>query len=217
MKTIRNADILKRYNETFSLLMIDLDDFKDINDSHGHPAGDRILKGVAFKIKQTLRDSDFVARFGGDEFALILMKADALIASDMAWQLCVSLRKSRFLLDDIPVTVTLSIGVAEADVRDTEETLLKRADEALYRLSMRDATFFFWPTNRPEAMTTPASRLTDKYLVFEVPINVDFAPCQPLKPSRPKCVKTAHIHRGSADPVCLQRLAGHGETCRLGQ
>jgi diguanylate cyclase len=126
--------ILKRYNETFSLMMIDLDNFKDINDSYGHPAGDRILKGVAFKIKESLRSSDFVARFGGDEFALILIKADARIASDVAWKLCNSLRESRFLLDDIPVTATLSIGVAEADVRDTEESLLKRADEALYRV-----------------------------------------------------------------------------------
>jgi diguanylate cyclase len=126
--------ILKRYNETFSLMMIDLDNFKDINDSYGHPAGDRILKGVAFKIKESLRSSDFVARFGGDEFALILIKADARIASDVAWKLCTSLRENRFLLDDIPVTATLSIGVAEADVRDTEESLLKRADEALYRV-----------------------------------------------------------------------------------
>lgn len=126
--------VMKRYHEPFSLMMIDLDNFKEINDSYGHPAGDRILKGVAFKIKESLRTSDFLARFGGDEFALILIKADARIASDVAWKLCNSLRESRFLLDDIPVTATLSIGVAEADARDTEESLLKRADEALYRV-----------------------------------------------------------------------------------
>jgi len=126
--------ILQRYNEPFSLMMIDLDNFKEINDSYGHPAGDRILKGVAFKIKESLRSSDFLARFGGDEFALILIKAGGQTASDVAWKLSSSLQESRFLLDNIPVTVTLSIGVAEADVRDTEESLLKRADEALYRV-----------------------------------------------------------------------------------
>ncbi|NVN91109.1 MAG: GGDEF domain-containing protein [Desulfuromonadales bacterium] len=133
-KLTESLDILKRYNQAFSLMMIDLDNFKDINDTYGHPAGDRILKGVAFKIRESLRSSDFLARFGGDEFSLILIKADAHIASDVAWKLCNSLRESRFLLDDIPVTATLSIGVAEADVRDTEESLLKRADEALYRV-----------------------------------------------------------------------------------
>jgi diguanylate cyclase len=133
-KLTDSLSVLQRYNETFSLMMIDLDNFKDVNDTYGHPAGDRILKGVAFKIRESLRSSDFVARFGGDEFALILIKADARIASDVGWKLCNSLRDSRFLLDNIPVTMTLSIGVAEAAAGDTEESLLKRADEALYRV-----------------------------------------------------------------------------------
>ena len=66
------AEILRlrtRYNDPYSLLIIDVDNFKSINDSHGHPAGDRILKGVAFKLKSAIRESDFIARFGGDEFA----------------------------------------------------------------------------------------------------------------------------------------------------
>jgi diguanylate cyclase len=133
-KLLESLSVLQRYNETFSLMMIDLDNFKDINDTYGHPAGDRILKGVAFKIRESLRSSDFFARFGGDEFALILIKANAQIATDVAWKLCSSLRESRFLLDNIPVTMTLSIGVAEAEAGDTEESLLKRADEALYRV-----------------------------------------------------------------------------------
>ncbi len=124
----------KRYDEPFSLLMIDVDNFKVINDTYGHPAGDRIIKGVAFKIKDTLRSSDFLARFGGDEFALILIKAGGKAAADVAWKLCESLRESRFLLDDQTVNITLSIGVAEVEADDTEESLLKRADAALYRV-----------------------------------------------------------------------------------
>lgn len=123
----------KRYGDPFSLLMIDLDNFKTINDSYGHPAGDRILKGVAMKIKASLRGSDFLARFGGDEYALILIKTDAAAAQEVAWKLCEEVRGSRFLLDDATLSMTLSIGVAEATERDSEETLLKRADAALYR------------------------------------------------------------------------------------
>lgn len=124
----------RRYPEPFALMMIDLDNFKEINDSYGHPAGDRILKGVAFKIRETLRGSDFLARFGGDEFAVILIKTGGRSAVDVAWKLCEALRESRFLLDSTTITTTLSIGVAEADGADTEESLVKRADQALYRV-----------------------------------------------------------------------------------
>jgi diguanylate cyclase len=123
----------KRYGDPFSLMMIDLDNFKGVNDSYGHPAGDRILKGVALKIKASLRGSDFLARFGGDEYALILIKSDVAAATEVAWKLCEEVRGSRFLLDDVTLSMTLSIGVAEASADDSDETLLKRADDALYR------------------------------------------------------------------------------------
>ncbi|MFA7403920.1 MAG: GGDEF domain-containing protein [Pelobacteraceae bacterium] len=123
----------KRYGDPFSLMMIDLDNFKDINDCYGHPAGDRILKGVALKIKASLRGSDFLARFGGDEYALILVKTDLKAATEVAWKLCEEVRGSRFLLDDAMLCMTLSIGLAEASEQDTDDTLLKRADAALYR------------------------------------------------------------------------------------
>jgi diguanylate cyclase len=126
--------LFQRYNDSFCLMMIDVDNFKEINDAYGHPGGDRILKGVTYKIKEALRGSDFLARYGGDEFAVILIKTNARAATDVAWKLCTTLRESRFLLDENPVNVTLSIGVAEAGPNDTEETLIKRADKALYRV-----------------------------------------------------------------------------------
>jgi diguanylate cyclase len=134
-KLTEMVKLRQRYDdEPFSLMMIDLDNFKTINDSYGHPAGDRILKGVATKIKATLRGSDFIARFGGDEFALILVKTDGKAAEEVAWKICSEVRGSRFLLDSATLTMTLSIGLAEAHKSDTEESLLKRADEALYRV-----------------------------------------------------------------------------------
>jgi len=124
----------RRYGEPFTIMMIDLDNFKAINDTYGHQAGDRILKGVALKIKASLRGSDFLARFGGDEYALILVKTDAEAATEVAWKLCDEVRASRFVLDDATLSMTISIGVAEAHGDDTDETILKRADQALYRV-----------------------------------------------------------------------------------
>ncbi|MEI7815617.1 MAG: GGDEF domain-containing protein [Desulfuromonadales bacterium] len=123
----------QRYGDPFSLMMIDLDNFKLINDSYGHQAGDRILKGVALKIKASLRGSDFLARFGGDEYAIILIKTDIKSATEVAWKLCEEVRGSRFFLDDAALALTLSIGVAEACGDDNDASLLKRADESLYR------------------------------------------------------------------------------------
>jgi diguanylate cyclase len=132
-KMMEMIRLRKRYEDPFSLMMIDVDNFKQINDTHGHQAGDRILKGVAFKLKSSLRESDFVARFGGDEFAAILIKAAGEEAIEIGLKLCAILKESRFRLDREEIKVTLSVGVAEALARDTVESLLKRADEALYR------------------------------------------------------------------------------------
>lgn len=125
--------LLDRYEETFSLLMIDVDNFKTINDTHGHQGGDRVLKGVAYKIRSTVRQTDFVARFGGDEFAAILLKATSASAAAVAENLCRHIRESRFLLDGEEVRTSLSIGVAQALPGESKKDLLKRADLALYR------------------------------------------------------------------------------------
>jgi len=134
----------QRYDEVFFLVILDVDHFKSINDTYGHPAGDLILKGVAAKIRSALRDSDFLARFGGDEFALILIKSTPQSAELVAKKLCTNIRDSRFLFEDTELKVTLSIGAAEATAFDTTESLLDRADTALYRVkeSGRNDVYF---------------------------------------------------------------------------
>ncbi len=132
-KLIEMVSLQNRYHDTFSLLMIDVDNFKQINDSLGHQAGDRILKGIALKLKASIRESDFIARFGGDEFALILSKTQNPPAIEVGWKICRLMEESRFLLDRKEFSVTLSIGVAEVVAGDTPETLIHRADEALYQ------------------------------------------------------------------------------------
>ncbi|MBI5484622.1 MAG: GGDEF domain-containing protein, partial [Deltaproteobacteria bacterium] len=100
----------------------------------GHPAGDRVIKGVAFNLRSALRESDFVARFGGDEFAILLYKSNAGTAVEVARKLCKAQQESRLLLDGKRIDVTLSIGIAESVADDTAESILKRADQALYRV-----------------------------------------------------------------------------------
>jgi len=132
-KLLEMTKLQHRHHDVFSLLLIDVDNFKEINDKYGHQAGDRILKGVAFNLKSALRDSDFVARFGGDEFAVILFRTSGAAAMDVAAKLCSAQTENRLLLDGVNVGVTLSVGAAESSDTDTPESLLKRADLALYR------------------------------------------------------------------------------------
>ena len=119
-----------------SLLLIDIDYFKNINDTYGHQGGDRVLKGIASKIRSSVRESDFTARFGGDEFAVILQKTPAGMAAGIAWKLCANLRESFFDLDGARVNVTASIGVAEVREGDAIEGLIGRADQALYKVKV---------------------------------------------------------------------------------
>lgn len=125
-------DRLKRYEEVFSLLMIDIDHFKAVNDKYGHLAGDRLLKGMGKKLKASLRGSDFVARYGGEEFSAILIKAPLESALSTARTVRESVEFSLFNLDGVELRVTISIGVAQARVGDSPQTLIARADAALY-------------------------------------------------------------------------------------
>ena len=133
-KLLEMIKIHRRHNDIFSLLLVDVDNFKEVNDRFGHPAGDRILKGVAFNLRSALRESDFVARFGGDEFAIILFKNNSKSAIEVAFKLCKAQQESRFLMDGVNIKVSLSIGVAEIEADDTPETILMRADKALYNV-----------------------------------------------------------------------------------
>ncbi|MHC4883560.1 MAG: GGDEF domain-containing protein [Planctomycetota bacterium] len=123
---------LDRYGETFSLLMLDLDHFKRINDTYGHPAGDRVLKGLAIKLKAALRGSDFISRYGGEEFAAILLRSAGAEALETAEKVRDAVETLKLTLDRVAVRITVSIGVAEAVAGESGEALVARADAALY-------------------------------------------------------------------------------------
>lgn len=126
----------RRYRDRFTVAIIDLDDFKAVNDTYGHLAGDQLLKEVARLLRENVRDADTVARYGGEEFVAVLPETEKDAAFNVMEKLLSVISKAR--LDDYPeVRVTASIGLAGFPEDDDEQLgLLKKADEALYRSKM---------------------------------------------------------------------------------
>ena len=126
------VDRRDRSGDTFSLLMLDIDFFKQVNDTYGHPSGDRILKGIALKIHENVRANDFAARYGGEEFAVLLPGATFAEAKRVADRLCRDIEKAVFKLDGVDVKITISGGLAEAARGMTAEDMVAAADKVLY-------------------------------------------------------------------------------------
>ena len=124
-----------RYGTHVSLLMMDLDHFKIVNDTHGHQAGDTVLSGVAARVKESIREIDLFARYGGEEFCLIATAMDRGEAFLLADRLRGLIEQERFSHNGKEIRVTLSIGVGswEPSFRENFEELIKQADDALYR------------------------------------------------------------------------------------
>lgn len=122
---------LKRYSEqTCSLVIFDLDYFKNINDSYGHQFGDYVLKTFAMLIKQRIRSSDYIFRYGGEEFVVVLENTDITDAMILAKELAQELQDKTWDCESLCVTV--SSGVAQFRLNDSAQTWLARADIALY-------------------------------------------------------------------------------------
>lgn len=123
----------KRYGSVFSVMALDIDHFKKINDTYGHVAGDKVLKVIGSKVMENTRETDFPARYGGEEFVVLLAEtnqSDALVLAN----------KMRKLIEDCGfhfrkkrVVITTSIGIAESRKGDSATSLFARADEALYK------------------------------------------------------------------------------------
>ena len=121
-----------RKNTPCGLIMVDVDQFKSINDRYGHPFGDRVLKAIADVLVDTVREMDITTRFGGEEFAVILPATDeagAFVATERAR---LAVEALGIQADDADVRVTVSLGLAVTCEDDDASSLLARADEALY-------------------------------------------------------------------------------------
>ena len=130
----RHLSEAQRYDLHGVLLFMDLDQFKDVNDSRGHRAGDELLSGLARLLQERLRATDVVARLGGDEFAVLLPHTDAEQAQDVAADLLDAIRSQTFVVGGSPLRITASVGMALfPDHAVVAGELLSRADLAMYR------------------------------------------------------------------------------------
>jgi diguanylate cyclase (GGDEF)-like protein len=131
--------------------IIDLDFFKQYNDRHGHPAADRLLCSIAAAWAATLRDTDVLARWGGDEFVLLLPGCDAACAAMVIER-----------LRPVCAAAQFSAGVAQADAASTQESILAAADAAVYeakRTRRNSTSLAGWRGNRPVAMPISPARV----------------------------------------------------------
>ena len=118
-----------------SLMMFDIDFFKNVNDTYGHACGDEVLREIGMRVIHNVRSFDTVSRFGGEEFVVVMPETDLVVASSVAERLREYIAKQPFKITDPvkQIPVTISIGVVTADIEgDSTAELLKRADEALY-------------------------------------------------------------------------------------
>lgn len=120
----------RRYKTPLSLVMADIDHFKQVNDTYGHQVGDKVLRAVAETFRENIRLSDISGRWGGEEFLIITPQTTKTSAASMAEKLRKAIERRSFYHDE-PVTV--SLGVTEMKEGDTLESLIRRADEALYQ------------------------------------------------------------------------------------
>jgi diguanylate cyclase (GGDEF)-like protein len=120
----------ERYGATFTLVMLDVDRFKSVNDTHGHDAGDLVLQRVAATAQASLRETDVFARWGGEEFMVLLRRSDLAAGRDVAEKLRAALASSP--VEPVGV-VTASFGVAEHQPGEVFASLCSRADALLYR------------------------------------------------------------------------------------
>ncbi|HSX71235.1 MAG TPA: diguanylate cyclase [Pseudomonas sp.] len=122
-----------REQSPLSALLIDLDHFKNLNDTHGHLAGDQVLRGFARALQSNLRQSDIICRWGGEEFILLLKGTGSSTARQLAEKIREQTEQEVFLFNGVNLRITTSIGVTELQGDENMDRLIARADRALYR------------------------------------------------------------------------------------
>jgi diguanylate cyclase (GGDEF)-like protein len=129
----------RRTGGSLSVLMVDVDRFKSINDVHGHAAGDTVLRQVARSLTSAVRSADLVGRYGGDEFLIVLPDGDADASQRLATRLRTLHLQPLAIGDECELEISVSVGVAWYQADDTVETLLDRADREMYRVKRTTA------------------------------------------------------------------------------
>lgn len=128
----RELKLAKRHSQPFAVLLIDVDYFKQINDNRGHVNGDRALQQIVNSVKNTLRETDQVFRYGGEEFVALLQNTDANDAKLIAERIRINVAMSPISLDKQELFCTISVGIGMLEADDTAESLIEKADSAMY-------------------------------------------------------------------------------------
>ena len=123
-------DRAERYNEIFSMILIDIDYFKEINDAHGHNIGDRVISNISKVLQSSIRCVDYVGRWGGEEFLILLPKTTAQQAFQIAEKIRITIMEEDF---SPAQNITISAGITEYIQGDTTEKIIQRADDELYK------------------------------------------------------------------------------------
>jgi len=123
-----------RYGTPLAITMLDIDHFKNINDTYGHPVGDEVLQKLAGELRQRIRQPDTIGRYGGEEFLVILPHSTVKAAIEQAERLCRHVRSLLIKSNEAEISLTISIGIAQYKTHNEDwQTFLSRADAALYR------------------------------------------------------------------------------------
>lgn len=131
-ETQRILAMVKRHEIEATLIYFDLNNFKAINDAHGHPAGDAVIRAIGELLIRQTRETDIVGRIGGDEFAVVLTHINAEAAAQKAETLAATLCTEKILHNGTPLYISAAYGITQLGLMDTAEKALARADEAMF-------------------------------------------------------------------------------------
>ncbi len=129
----REIQLAGRYSTPLSVIMLDLDHFKAVNDTFGHPVGDQVLKVVAAEVSESVRDSDIVFRYGGEEFMVVLSNTGLAGASQLAERIRQAVERADVSAGKYELKTTISLGVASLNGEEDARHLIEKADDALYQ------------------------------------------------------------------------------------
>ena len=122
----------RRYGGQISLIMVDIDSLKKINDEYGHRVGDKVIKEISKRIKECIRQIDTAARYGGDEFAVILLNTSLIDASVVAKRMVDAVAKTPTAWNKEQIPLSISVGLGQYDAQSSPEDITSRSDQALY-------------------------------------------------------------------------------------